>query len=185
MELIAVGDRYPGFTLPRPEGTQFQIDKGGPKLIFWFESPSAREVQGARRGRMKLGLLPGGRHVLFLLVQCEGLLKGWADSPYALGLVPPDWRAIEPRQPHQGWLFQVVLADSRVGTIKALRNVSVTPAFATLLDAEVAKQRAALDEFSAAAHDREIAAAYRRYPDIAMMVKDALIVEEAGMPFPR
>lgn len=185
MDLIAVGDRYPGFTLPRPESTQFQIDKGGPKLVFWFESPTAEEVRGARRGRMKLGLLPGGQHTLFLLVQCEGLLKGWADSPYAFGLVPPDWRAIPPRQPHQGWLFQVILADRRVGTIKALRNVSVTPAFSARLDAEVAKQRAALAEFSEAAHQREIDAVYRRYPDIAMMVKDAVITEEAGMPFPR
>ena len=181
--VFRLGEVMPEFRGPRPEAPHFNFDVGGPYLHYFYRDPTPREIRGARTGKVRFALVPAGEHTLFLLCRAEGLTKGWSDAPYALGVVKPDRRGILERQPHQGRLLLMTLADAQSGLLHALRQISLTPAFSAKLDELVEKQRAALPRFSAEAHQAEIRAAYRRWPDPDSMVGAAVAVEHGGMDF--
>lgn len=178
------GEVVPGWHGPRPEATQFQIDSDGLTLLHHYRRPTPREIRGARTGKARFGLVPAGRHTMFLLYDIEHLTKGWSDAPYAFGLVAVDRRELQPREPHQGRLLMSILVDADTGTLHAIRGVSLTPAFSDALDRLLDAQRAALPDFTPAAHDAELRAAYARWPDPAAMAGAAVAIEQGGMPFP-
>jgi hypothetical protein len=171
-----------------PLGIRFEFS--GPTaamLHLGYERPIPREVRGARTGLLRLGLLPAGKHTLFLLVQQDYLLKGWADAPFAWSKVATKNRYLpveheESSRSARGYLFNVVMTDER-GIVHALRVTSVTPRFTAILDAALREQEWHANDFSVAAHDAEVEAAYRRWPTANAMASAAAIVEVAGMQF--
>ena len=181
--VVKLGDVYPGWRGPLPEGTRFEFNSAGPLLLHSYRKPTPREIRGARTGRMRFGLLPAGQHTLFLLYDGENLTGSWGDAPYAYGLVHGDFREVPRAEPGQGLLMLSVLVDADSGVTHALRGTSLTPAFSAELTRLVDAQRAALPGFSAAKHEAEIAEAYQRWPRPEHMVAAATAVEIGGLPF--
>jgi len=105
----------------------------------------------------------------------------WSDSPFCLGLHPAGRRGLPVRDPHQGRLLTVILADAESSVALALRVVSISQAWSVVLEDMLATQEAALPSFSAASADAEIEAAYRRWPNVRDMVRAAAIIETAGV----
>lgn len=178
-----LGEPMPDWSGPQPEGTHFQIDSTGVILLHLYKDPTPREIRGARTGRARFGLVSAGRHTLFLLYDIAQLTKGWADAPFALGLVPAGKQAVQPRSRTEGRLLLSLLADARSGVLLALRAISLTPAFCAALDAMLDGMRAALPSFTAAAHDAELRAAYQCWPGPADMAASASAIEYGGLPF--
>jgi len=181
--LLVVGQQLPGWKGPSKEGGEFNIDRGGARLRVQYVRPRPSEIRAFRRSKVRFGLVRGGTHTAFLLFSIPGLTVGWADASYALGMVHPEDREIDRRGPGEGWLISMLLICAETGVLHALRAVTVTPAFSERLDELVAEQRAVLPAFSRAAHEAEIAAAYRRWPTPNHMAKDALITEFGGLSF--
>lgn len=180
---LARGSVLPGFSGPLPDGPRFHFDASGPSVLLALARPTPREIRGVRSGRIRFGLLPFGKHTLFVLMQQSEGLKSWSDMPFALGLNPPEGRELPERAEAQGYGVHLTLVDARSGMVHALRWISVTPAFAAALDGAVGQQRAHFGEFSAAAHKAEIAEAYRRFPTADHMASKALAIELGGLPF--
>ncbi|CAO3434177.1 hypothetical protein [Azospirillum endophyticum] len=180
--LISLNQPWPGN--PQPLGIRFEfLDDTGPRLHLGLVNPTPREVRGAARGRLRLALVPAGKHTLFLLVQQPELFAGWADAPFAWGKVPSARRCLDDKSPSSnGYLFGVYLTDQH-SVVRALRVATVTPTFTTVLDEAIREQARHLGEFSVAAYDAEVAAAYRRWPRSDDMVRAACVVEALGIPF--
>jgi len=181
--LLAVGQTVPGWKSPVREGGEFNIDSAGVRLKLAYNTPQPFEIKGFRKSPLKIGLVDAGIHTLFFLFHLNDCTDGWADASYALGLVDPDYRAIDRRREKEGWLITAYFFDALNGMVHALRAATMTPRFSTCLDTLVARQRAALPEFTRAKHNAEIAAAHARWQTPSMMVKDAIITEIAGVKF--
>lgn len=182
--LLVVGAPHPllqGRVLP--EGPMVDINRTGIHVWASYASPTAREVRGAREGKMRLALVPGGAHTLFVLLQVDMLAKGWADMPYALGRMPRETWLPPSANPKAGRFVLLTLIDQPGGIVRALRGVSTTPAFCAELDRLLAALAAESAHYTEAAHVAEIEVAYRRWPNADAMVRHATIVETAGLPF--
>jgi len=176
---LAVGQRHPLVPPGIPDGVRFLAGAAGLDLLATLDPLSDKDVRAWRRGRLRVGLVPAGRHTLFALYEVEGF-GGWSDAPFSLGAVPPAERALPERQPHQGRLLNVTVVEARSAIVRGLRAVSLSPAFAASLDQLLDRQREALAGWTPAAHQAEIADAYRRWPRTADMVAAAVITEIAG-----
>lgn len=184
--LLTLGGRWPDWSGPASEGPRLALNIEGPPLlgVLW-RAPIASEVHAFRYAPMRFGLLATGHHTLFLLIHVPGLFAGWADAPFALGMHPPDQRAIPRPEPGHGWLVHTVLADAMNGNIAALRLLTWSPPFSQALADLLAGQAGHLAEFSRARHHAEIAAAYQRYPTSDAMAAGAALIETGGARFPR
>ena len=124
----------------------------------------------------------GGRSHLLRDHEGFGNLN-WADMPFTT------WASISPtccppREPDAGYVWHYELVDL-AGIVHSLGIFTVTPTFSALFEQQIAKLRKNLWMFSPAKHQAEIAAFYRHYPDQNRMTPAAIIIEKAGMRFPR
>ena len=157
----------------------------GPLILQACENPTPQEVRGARTGRIRLALVEAGKHTMFVLICQKDMTKGWADMPFSWNLLQPGKHPLAYKQQEgharlSRYLFKLVLCDQHA-IVRAMRAVTVSPQFTQILDAALLRQQANLGEFSPAAHDAELAAAYRRWPTSEAMLSAAAIVETAGV----
>lgn len=178
MELV-VGRPHPSIPPGQPDAARFSASSAGLELIGTFDQLKPKEVKAWERGRLRLAPLSAGDHTLFVLYELDGF-AGWSDAPFSLGLVPPDRRALPPREAHQGRLLHLTLLDGPSAVVRALRAVSLSPAWCGALETMIAAQADRLATWSRAAHDAEREAAASRWPDCRDMVRAAPIVETAG-----
>jgi hypothetical protein len=184
---LAVGQRCSAFDDAGMlgEGIRLVADaKHAPVIWALFRRPTPREIRcaGAESGtKLKLALVPAGKHTMFMLMDLPGLTQGWADAPFSRGLLPPGLQELIPRTERQGYLCSLVLLDTDTRIVHALRVFSVSPKFSETFDQLCRDQLANIDTFSPDAHDAEIQAAYRKWPKADAMVKHALVVETAGV----
>lgn len=183
--IISFGDRLPGWTGPIQEGGEFNIDSGGPRLKIGFVAPRREEIRAFREGRVEVGIVRAGTHTAFFLYKIAGLSVGWCDASYALGLVDPDYRHIDPRKPNEGWLISSYFFDANTGIVRALRVYTISPAFSNILDTIVEDQRAALPGFTREKHYEEIAEVQRKFPTPNDLAPYSLLTETAGISFPK
>jgi hypothetical protein len=179
MELIAVGSPHPSISANQPDGVRFSAGIDGLHLLGVIEGLKSREVSAWRTGKIRVGLAGAGRHTLLFLYEINGF-GTWGDAPFSLGLVPTDRRTLPARQPHQGRLLNITLVEQGTRIVRALRAVSLSPAWCDVLDTLIAEQIRNLPEWTARAHQAEIAAAYRRWPAVSDAIRDGAVVEVAG-----
>lgn len=185
-QLLSVGKPLPNWTAPMPEGAQLFMDYGGsPFLMFFYNDIAPHEPEALSEGEIRFGLYPAGDHTFFLLHSIEGFTQGWADAPYALGVLSPENRPKHDRDPTTGYLFSFILAESTTGIIRAMRAATVTPRFSQRLDDALKRLENNLPDFSREKHDAEIQAAYRRFPRPYDMAKGAVVKEVLGRKFPK
>lgn len=177
---LRVGQLYiPGRT-SYPEAVQYNYRSGGHELLMWLANPRESEVEAVRAGPCQFALLTW-RDVIFFLYRFEHLRGGipWSDAPFSIHLVPPDQRTLpaplseiahDPDEARA--LLQIILVDAGTGIVRALRAVTLSPAFTAALHAAIRAQ-AERPWPGDAAYDAQIQAAYAAYPSTRQMVKAA------------
>ncbi|MBN9525811.1 MAG: hypothetical protein J0H82_06400 [Alphaproteobacteria bacterium] len=175
---LEVGKRHPLVRPGQPEGVTFGIGADGLYLLGVIGDPTPKEIRAWARGRLRLGVLPAGQHVAFLLYELDGFAP-WSDAPYSLGL--SHGRLPQPPRPEGAALMQLTLVDAATAGIKSLRVVSVSAALCAELWRALDGQASALPAYSEAARQAEVDAAYRRWPHSRDMVKAANLIEVAGI----
>ena len=151
-----------------PEKADFNYYDAGAELRLFFPTPPPAEVAAVRAGPCDFALAVAG-DVLFLLYRFGRAGAGvpWSDAPFSWHLVPEGRRQMPPTpwelRPDTRALLQVILTDAATGLVRVLRAVSLAPDFTRALFAAVAVQAATL-WCGPAAYDRQVAAAYRRWP---------------------
>jgi hypothetical protein len=177
MTTYSVGQPYNPARTEWPEAAQYNYRSGGHELLLFWRSPGGRDVKAVKTSPIELGLLPG-KNAIFLLYRVSGAC-GWSDAPFSVHLVPELERVAPPAPaPAERALLHVLLIDAATGIVKAIRVTSMSPEFTAALHETISAQLST--EWSLAEHDREIAAAYRRWPSCDDMARAALIRETAG-----
>ena len=176
--VYAVGRPYiPGRTA-YPEATQYTYDAGGHELLLILSRPSAREVSAIRSAEAEFALVVDGDLIVFLYRFGDGL--PWSDQPYSWHLVPPERRRLPPSSEEIGLspsaepraLLAVILVDADTGIVRALRQITLSPALTTALHLAI-RDQAARPWPGQAAYDLQLARLYARYPTTDALVSVA------------
>lgn len=150
------------------------LNSGAPMLVFNF-SLSEKNIAAFQNGMASFGLF-AEKKLLFFLFKIEGFLA-WSDLAFTIHLAQD-----ERVEDNGGYLpFNLVLVESGSSIIKALRMVTVSPAFRSVLAQSIARQSE--EPFNVIDHYNSIKTVYDRYPEVVSMLKDALIVEQGGRTF--
>jgi hypothetical protein len=196
---LEVGKPHPTLTPPLPEGAWFNWQEAGLELLgrptrreaevvrvgaalellLAFGRPTRREVEAVRVGAAEFALVPAGLPLFLLYRFGEGI--PWSDAPYTPHLQPearrPDtvtFTTAQTRLP-----LQVVLVESPTAVVRVLRAVPLSPAFSRAL-AEAVQAQLVARWPGRAEYDRQLAAAYRRWPDAEAMLADATARTQGG-----
>jgi hypothetical protein len=178
-----VGQPYGGVRRQWPERVIYRYQSGGHTLTAFLPDPSPEEVMAYRKGRAEFALLaapPEAPDIILFLFRFGG--EEWGDSPYSIHLA-----AIEQGSPVElpaplsapddatyRMILNITLVDGNDGTIKALRVSSFSPAFTRALHAALIDQ-AARPYPGDAEYNRQLDAAYRRWPTTDAMLRSASI----------
>ena len=171
---LTVGEKF-DHKLP-VGGMSIALINGIPLLAFNF-SITQKNVDAFQNGTPSFGLFYE-QNILFFLFKIDGFLD-WSDLAFTIHLT--EYKKI--KDSGSGYLpFIIVLIESSTSTIKAIRKVTVSPAFRSML-AHIIQQQAK-ERFNTIDHYKNIGALYKKYPSPASMLKKATIVEQGGMTLP-
>ena len=169
---LTVGKTF-SFDVPE-ESMSIILNSGAPMLVFNF-SLSEKNIAAFRNGVSSFGLF-AEKNLLFFLFKIEGFLD-WSDLAFTIHLVQD-----EEIEDHDGYLpFNLVLVDSSTSIIKALRMVTVSPTFRSVLVRAIERQHQ--EPFNVIEYYKDIKLVYDTYPEVVLMLKKALIVEQGGRTF--
>lgn len=141
------------------EAVQFNVRKGVPELIMFFNRPSFAEILAVKKAECEFGILMI-EDVIFLLYRF-GTDIPWSDQPFSIHLLPEAERAVPVQESdEQRLVMQITLVEANTGKIKALRAVSLSPEFSAELINLIDKQsRMPFDKY-----DRNLAEIYQKFP---------------------
>ncbi|MDD1626797.1 MAG: hypothetical protein LUQ26_04875 [Methylococcaceae bacterium] len=156
------------------ESMSIVLNSGAPMLIFNF-SLSEKNIAAFQNGVSSFGLF-AEKDLLFFLFKIEGFLD-WSDLAFTIHLAQD-----ENIEDNGGYLpFNLVLVESSTSIIKALRMVTVSPTFRSVLAKAIEQQND--DPFNVIDYYNSIKVIYETYPEVVLMLKNALIVEQGGRTF--
>ena len=155
-----VGQLYNPRITRWPETPHLLLDaQAGPELTLFYGSPTAREVEQVRTGRIRFAWIDSD-HTAIIAFRIGDL--PWSDAPYHPHREKADGR--DPGVPgtdDESVLCFVVLVDADTGIIAAMRMVSWPAEFAGAVRRSVQRLMAA--PYSKAATDATLKALYDRY----------------------
>ncbi len=170
---LAVGEKF-DHDVP-PEGMSIALMNGVPMLLFNF-SVTEKNIAAFQQGSISFGLF-SENNCLFFLFKIDKFLD-WSDLAFTIHLAQD-----EKIEDNEGYLpFNIVLVDSGTSIIKALRMVTVSPEFRSML-AQITQQQA-LERFDTIDYYKKIGAIYKKYPSASSMLKKVAIVEQGGITLP-
>lgn len=180
MQRYEVGKPYhPGKTRWQP-GSDFNYRSNTLELRLMFDKLTHSDIRAIRRGPATFAFTVIDDIVFFLFE--FGRACPWSDNSYSIHLVPENERTIPPElAPGEQAVLTIILISAEDGIIRALRQISLVHDFSKALYDSIREQ--AHKPFTQAEHDRQIAAAYRRYPRTEALVRTAkasCIVEAAS-----
>lgn len=156
------------------ESMSIVLNNGTPMLTFNF-SLTEKNISTFQNGVSSFGLF-AQNNLLFFLFKIEGFLD-WSDLAFTIHLAQD-----ETIEDNGGYLpFNLVLVESSTKTIKALRMVTVSPTFRSVLARAIEQQNK--QPFNLIEYYKNIQVIYDSYPQVVAMLKDALIVEQGGRTF--
>lgn len=169
---LSVGQPYAPGVSRYPECTQYNFRAGAHELILFYGSPSKGEVYAARKGTAEFALALPSPQVIILAHRFGDDLP-WSDSPYSWHLVPERERDLPSADLEQSMRAQlrVVLVDAATGIVRALRLLTLSPAFTRALHAAIREQAALPFD----GYDRALREAYARHPSTDSLVARAAI----------
>jgi len=173
-----VGKLYHPSRTSWPEGIEYNWRQNTHELKLFYRYPSAEEIAAVKRAPAECALTVVG-DILFLVFRFGA--QPWSDAPYSWWMVPPDQRTPPPALAgEERALLNVLLIDAGTGIIRAVRAISLGPAFSQALHAAIRAQAAAAS-FDQAAYDRQLAAAYRLYRNSGALLAAATARTRGGM----
>ena len=156
------------------ESMSIVLNSGAPLLLFNF-SLSEKNIAAFQNGVSSFGLF-AEKDLLFLLFKIEGFLD-WSDLAFTIHLAQD-----EKIEDNGGYLpFNLVLVESSTNIIKALRMVTVSPTFRSVVVKAIERQNN--EPFNVIDYYKNIKVIYDIYPEVVSMLKNALIVEKGGRNF--
>jgi hypothetical protein len=156
------------------ESMSIVLNNGTPMLTFNF-SLTEKNIATFQNGVSSFGLF-AQNSLLFFLFKIEGFLD-WSDLAFTIHLSQD-----ETIEDNEGYLpFNLVLVDSSTKIIKALRMVTVSPTFRSVLVKAIEQQNK--QPFNLIEYYKNIQVIYDSYPQVVAMLKDAIIVEQGGRTF--
>jgi hypothetical protein len=157
------------------EAFSIHILNGMPMIVFNFKL-SKRDIQNFMYGDVTLGLF-NADNVMFILFKISKFME-WSDLAFTIHLA-----GNETIEAHNSYLpINLVLVESGSKIVRALRVVTVTPAFRTKFATLISEQ--AKNKFDTIQYYKDIGNIYRMYPNATDMLKDAVIVETGGKTLP-
>lgn len=167
-----VGNLYSPNRTNWPEGVEYNWRSNTHELKLFYARPAVPEIVDVKRGPAEFALTVVG-DILFLVFRFGP--QPWSDAPYSWWMVPADQRTPPPALAgEERALLNILLIDAGTGIIRAVRVVSLAPAFSQALHTAIQAQAAA-GAFDQAAYDRQLAAAYRRYRSSAALLAAATV----------
>jgi len=167
-----VGKPYiPGRTRWQEAG-EYNYRGGAHELRLFFGRLGDREIRDVRQREAEFALFVEQPVILFLYR--FGASIPWSDAPYSWWLVSPEQRTLpEPvgQAEETRDLLTTILIDADSGIIRAIRVVSLSPAFTTALHLAIREQ--ASRPWDPTEYDARLAALYRRYPTSRALLKAA------------
>jgi hypothetical protein len=170
---LAVGEKF-DHDVP-PEGMSISLMNGIPLLLFNF-AVTKKNIAAFQHGSISFGLF-SENNCLFFLFKIDRFLD-WSDLAFTIHLAEDEEIA-----DNQSYLpFSLVLVESGTSIIKALRMVTVSPEFRSVL-AQITQQQAQ-ERFDTIDYYKKIGAIYKKYPLASSMLKKVAIVEQGGITLP-
>lgn len=164
MTKISVGEEWSLTPIPDREGVIFELlDKDFPVLLFFYDGPTLREIQGIQSGKIKIGYYCRGS-VLFLIFHIDGA-GGWMDAPLSIRRYgkPPEYFGLDEEfAPNQGLPFHIFLINRDNGNVEAIRYIVASHRFSVGFQNELRKQYDA--PYSNSLYFAEIDSVYRTLP---------------------
>jgi hypothetical protein len=167
MQSIAVGRCTP-FPIFLEDGAKIDIQNNQITIIVQLSRPLKSEVRAIRRGRMDVSTQSVGSSAVLLwrfLPCAAGLPPIFLDTPFHLGLLPPDQRSWQKRDGQQRYVAMIVLQDER-GICHGGRLASLPAGVCDEIDRVATQQieEARLPGWSPRRHNEEIAKFHRIWP---------------------
>ena len=176
---INLGSPHPLLQPPLTEGMQAACGPEGITLFVVLDRPSATEIRRLRRDAVvQFGFLPLPPFGYAWLARINGVAT--FDCPYSPAANPPDKQKLPARTATERHLISIHGVDTR-GIVIALRAVTISPGFSTIVENAHAAAVAQAPRYSKAAWDTTVAAFQRRYPLPDDGFKDATITELGGL----
>lgn len=173
-----VGAPYLAGRTAWPEGVDYNYRSGAHELLFFWRSPSAREVRAVKSGPASFALAVHPP-AIYLLYRFGDM--GWSDQPFSVHLVPEDQRTVPPpagvADPHA--LLTTILVDAATGLVRVLRVVTWSPAFTAALHLAIRDQHAA-GWPGDAAYNSAVLGAQARYPTSDALLATAIARTDGG-----
>jgi hypothetical protein len=151
---------------------QYNFRDGAHELLLWLGSPSPAEVADIRQGEAEFALVV--EPPVIVLLYRFGRSIRWSDAPYSWHRVPAGQRTLPeplPEGEEGRALLQIVLVDAATGIVRALRAVTLAPAFTAALHLAIREQ--ARQPWDSNAYDRALQRLYARYPTSEAMLAQA------------
>lgn len=159
-----VGKLYSPSRSNWPENVEYNFRGGAHELRLFYPSPTVKEIADIQSGQVRLALYPYLDVIFFCFKFGD---QPWSDSPYNYNLVPADERQLPEDADNvtQRRLLTAFLVDANTGILRAIRAVSMSPAFTRALHAEIWKQS---EHFLPANYDAQIERVYASHASAAI-----------------
>lgn len=172
--VLTVGERFDLDILD--DGMSIILNSGAPMIVFNF-SLVPWEIKAFQAGDCSFGLF-AEKDLIFFLFKIDGFMD-WSDLAFTIHLAGD-----ETIEPSTGYLpFNLVLVESQTKIIKALRLVTVSPAFRNRLVEAITEQ--AKTPFNTINHYNTIGRIYKKYPSVTDMLNKSLVIEQGGITLPK
>jgi len=137
---FAVGERFPLPIAAVGDGGMLQADANGILFILQLSRADVIAIEAFRTGKMELALYEQ-EDVLFFLYKIDGIFKdGWGDAPLGLHLLKREqWPTEKNLADHTLHLY---LVDTNLQIILAMRQITMSDAFSSVLKNNIQKQMA-------------------------------------------
>ena len=161
MHLYSVGKPYNPARRSWPPGSQYNFRAGAHELLFFFESPTEREVEAIRKGAAEFALVFEPPVIVLLFRFGEGI--PWSDAPYTYHVLPAEQQQLpidwEEGSPETRALIEIMLISCETGIIRAMRQVTFSPEFTRAVHKSIWEQAHAA--YDPVAYDRTLHGLFR------------------------
>lgn len=178
--VIAVGQLFAkGKTFWEPGRFEYRYWHGNHLLQLNLANLTEKEIENFCTGRIHVGLFLN-QDTPFFLFKIEGLMD-WSDQSFALGLIKPADRHVDPLKPNHHILLSLVLVEANTGIVKGIRCATYGKQMSQIMNRTLMRQLETVDSFSPLEHERIIKETYIRFPTSAKMARAAVVVEKLGV----
>jgi hypothetical protein len=163
-EGLVVGKPSP---LPRPpggDGFTVLLFHGQVVLVGGFAGMRKPEVKAARKSPITLAVAPLTPDLCVIGMRVPGLLTGWADLPFAVGVEPPERRQWLPPAADGTMVVLVAVVDRATNVCVAVRSLWMSPKWTAALHNVVDEQVVRAGAYTKAAYHQQVDDYRSKYP---------------------